>query len=67
MTLRDEIDAVPWAQLSHAYGPAEDTPGHLFSLLSDNPEDFARALDGFGRLSVIKEACTRRPALLIRP
>ena len=27
-----------WADLSHAYGRADDTPGHLLALLADDPQ-----------------------------
>jgi hypothetical protein len=69
MTLRDGIEAVPWAQLSHAYGPAEDTPSHLFSLLSDDPEEFARALDELWASichqgSVYEASCAAVPPLI---
>ena len=38
-------DRTDWAHLSHAYGPATDTPGHLDHLLSPNAGERERALD----------------------
>ncbi|MEO6888753.1 MAG: hypothetical protein ABI324_07125 [Ktedonobacteraceae bacterium] len=44
-SLHEELKHVPWAHLSHAYGPATDTPSHLLSLLSPEAEKREAALD----------------------
>ncbi|MFF0451533.1 hypothetical protein ACFYT4_35135 [Streptomyces sp. NPDC004609] len=40
------IDEVDWAALEHAYGPAEEVPGLLHGLASDDPAMRELALDG---------------------
>jgi len=40
------IDEVDWASLRHAYGSAEDVPGLLRGLASEDPVERANALDG---------------------
>lgn len=42
----EELDAVAWSQLTHAYGPAEDVPGLLRALVEGTDADRAAALDG---------------------
>jgi hypothetical protein len=39
------LDAIDWAELHHAYGPATDVPDLIRSLLSDDPEIVEEALD----------------------
>jgi hypothetical protein len=34
----EELDAIDWFALEHAYGPADDVPGELRALLSPDPE-----------------------------
>jgi hypothetical protein len=43
-SLNEALQQVPWAQFSHAYGSATDTPSHLLALLSDEPEEREEAL-----------------------
>ncbi|MFF3748894.1 hypothetical protein ACFYYH_00305 [Streptomyces sp. NPDC002018] len=38
------LDAQPWAELEHAYGSAEDVPGLLRALASEDEEEAAEAL-----------------------
>ncbi|MEU6878018.1 PBS lyase [Streptomyces sp. NPDC046712] len=40
------IEEVDWASLGHAYGPADDVPGLLRGLASDDPAEREIALDG---------------------
>jgi hypothetical protein len=39
------IDAIHWAELRHAHGPASDVPDLIRNLLSDDPEIVEEALD----------------------
>lgn len=39
----DGLDAVPWAELNHAYGPAEDVPAMLRTLFTGSQEAAAEA------------------------
>lgn len=41
-----DFDAVDWAGLTHAYGTAEDVPGLIRTLLSQDDEERDEALDG---------------------
>lgn len=41
---REALNQLPWPELTHAYGQATDTPGHLLTLLSDNPNERSHAL-----------------------
>lgn len=43
----DELDAVPWASMEHAYGPAEEVPELLRGLISADEDEREIALDGF--------------------
>lgn len=40
----EELDAVDWASLTHAYGSAEDVPHLVRALYSDDPEEVDAAL-----------------------
>ncbi|MFH9392679.1 HEAT repeat domain-containing protein [Streptomyces sp. NPDC017556] len=40
------IDEVDWASMEHAYGPADDVPGLLRGLASEDPAEREAALDG---------------------
>ncbi|MET9591451.1 PBS lyase [Streptomyces sp. NPDC006516] len=40
------IDEVDWASMEHAYGPADDVPGLLHGLASEDPAERESALDG---------------------
>ncbi|MCA9490778.1 MAG: hypothetical protein KC621_12705 [Myxococcales bacterium] len=42
------VDAVPWTELEHAYGPAEDVPAQLRALALGTPEERVEALDALG-------------------
>ncbi|MCB9698821.1 MAG: hypothetical protein H6738_18715 [Alphaproteobacteria bacterium] len=42
------VEKVPWAELEHAYGPAEDVPALLRALARGKPEERASALDALG-------------------
>jgi hypothetical protein len=39
------LDAIHWAELLHAYGPATDVPDLIRSLLSDDPQLIEETLD----------------------
>jgi len=41
------IDSMPWAKVSHAYGPANDAPHEIKRLMSDDVEDRMDAICGF--------------------
>jgi hypothetical protein len=41
----DALHAHDWSKLSHAYGPATDTPGHLQRLAEDNDAAWAETID----------------------
>ncbi len=43
-SLYEALQRVSWAQFSHAYGPATDTPSHLLALLSNEAEEREKAL-----------------------
>ena len=43
-SLNEALQQVPWAQFSHAYGSATDTPSHLLALLSNEAEEREKAL-----------------------
>ena len=43
--LTGDIESPDWGSLSHAYGPASDTPIHLSNLLAPYPADQEAALD----------------------
>ena len=66
---RDALHHVPWADLSHAYGVATDTPHHLLALLSHDADTRGQAL---GELwasichqgSVYEASCAAVPFLI---
>ncbi len=35
----DQLDAIPWDQISHAYGPASDVPSQIRALASPDPAE----------------------------
>jgi hypothetical protein len=39
------LDAIHWAEMHHAYGPATDVPDLIRSLLSDDPQLIEETLD----------------------
>ncbi|WP_157570494.1 hypothetical protein [Microtetraspora malaysiensis] len=41
----DALRSSDWSQLSHAYGPATDTPGHLERLFEDDHAGWAKTID----------------------
>ena len=41
----DGLDAIHWAELHHAYGPASNVPDLIRSLLLDDPEIIEETLD----------------------
>jgi hypothetical protein len=41
----DVLTATDWRRLSHAHGPAIDTPGHLCRLFEDDEDRWAEAID----------------------
>src|SRR3954468_9391577 len=41
MDIEPMVRAVDWPSLSHAYGPAIDTPGHLRALLAEDADRVA--------------------------
>jgi hypothetical protein len=43
-SMNEALQQVPWAQFSHAYGSAVDTPSHLLALLSREAEEQENAL-----------------------
>lgn len=43
----ESLDQVPWTALWHAYGNADDIPGQIRDLLSDDPEVRQRSLFAF--------------------
>lgn len=43
-SLNEALQQVPWAQFSHAYGSATDTPSHLLALFSNEVEEREKAL-----------------------
>jgi hypothetical protein len=69
MELRDELAGVPWAELEHAYGPAQDTPRALLDLLSPDGEVYRRALSSLWASichqgSVYEASCAAVPFLI---
>lgn len=40
----DQLDSVPWAELTHAYGPASDVPGQIRALRSSDAKSREKAL-----------------------
>jgi HEAT repeat protein len=40
----DQLDCVPWAELTHAYGSASDVPGQIRALRSSDPKVREKAL-----------------------
>lgn len=69
MTLREEIERVPWAELTHAYGPAKDTPEHLIALLSNDSHVINRARSALWASichqgSVYEASCAAVPFLI---
>lgn len=44
-TVFDDLDKVPWGELEHAYGAAEDVPDILRQLLSSDPKIRADAIE----------------------
>ncbi|MEO3742033.1 hypothetical protein [Plantactinospora sp. B5E13] len=44
VVLLDDLDRVPWAELRHAYGPADDVPGLLRRVAGPDEEDAVHAL-----------------------
>jgi hypothetical protein len=69
VSLIDEVGAVCWADVSHAYGPAEDTPDQLLALLSTDADEYEMALDHlWGTIchqgSVYDATCTAVPFLI---
>jgi hypothetical protein len=43
----DGLDEVPWAQMTHAYGPADEIPSLVLDLIDPDPAKRETALDGF--------------------
>jgi hypothetical protein len=41
----EDLESVDWASLHHAYGTAEDVPGNIRRLTSDDPADWVAAID----------------------
>lgn len=69
MQFREDLNQVPWADLTHAYGGATDTPGHLLALRSDDPDERHRALDELWASichqgSVYEASCAAVPFLI---
>lgn len=69
MTFREEIERVPWAELTHAYGPAKDTPEHLLALFSRDSTAFNSALSNLWASichqgSVYEASCAAVPFLI---
>ncbi|MGA4543955.1 hypothetical protein ACPA54_28600 [Uniformispora flossi] len=54
----DELryDALPWARFPHFYGPGDEVPGLLATLVSDHPDAAARALSGLWTRCIIRAA-----------
>jgi hypothetical protein len=65
----EELAAIDWHAVKHAYGPADDTPGHLRALLCDDNGAFEHSLDELWASichqgSVYKASCVAVPFLL---
>ena len=41
--LQEQLNKVPWSQLTHCYGPAKDTPFHLLGLFSTKKKERKQA------------------------
>lgn len=49
--MADSLDEIDWSQIKHAYGSAEDLPGTLRKLRSEDPEERGEAYDElYGRI-----------------
>lgn len=44
MGLQEQLNTIPWSQLTHLYGSAKDTPLHLLALLSSSARERKEAL-----------------------
>lgn len=69
MSFRDDLDAILWADLNHAYGSAADTPGALLELLSEDAGAREGALDHLWNSichqgSVYEASCAAVPYLI---
>src|SRR5579859_3830535 len=42
--LQEQLNNIPWSQLTHLYGSAKDTPLHLLGLLSSRARERKEAL-----------------------
>src|SRR5579859_1297054 len=66
----DGLDAVDWANIKHAYGPASDVPGKLRALLTTNDEKrkavFSNFVNGIFHQETIYEATGYVIPFLIR-
>jgi hypothetical protein len=43
----EQLDSIPWVQLSHAYGPATDAPRWIRALASDDADERTEAINHF--------------------
>lgn len=67
--LREDLEQVPWVDMTHAYGSAIDTPGHLIDLLSNDANIRAKAMGALWASichqgSVYEASCAAVPFLI---
>ncbi len=68
-SIQEKLKQVPWQDLHHAYGTAQDTPIWLFALLSDQTEQREQAFDKLWASichqgSVYEASCAAVPFLI---
>lgn len=70
LSFRNALNNVAWSQVHHCYGPAEDTPFYLLSLLSKDSLERENALDKLytslcHQGSVYEASCAAIPFLIL--
>ncbi len=72
-SLQEQLNQVPWEQLSHPYRAATEIPTHLFTLLSHNAEEWQSAFDQLDEslctydqcFSITEASCAAVPFLIL--
>ena len=52
--MTDELDAIPWHLIGHAYGYATDTPQHLRNLTHPDPEVIQQSHSALSGLPLVQ-------------
>ncbi|HEY6542417.1 MAG TPA: hypothetical protein VIZ18_15845 [Ktedonobacteraceae bacterium] len=67
LMLQEQLNTVPWSQLTHLYGSAKDTPLHLLALLSSRARERKEALSALATTicqDITEASCAAIPFLI---